>query len=391
MFSIGSKFCVFSSLVAFLTLSHVEVSAQLLQPGFEEELLRSHQSSFNGGTLRDTLAALSSATDIPVWLDRRVDSGQEMKVPNAGPDVESAFQAVAAAADLVSLPLDRLVLVGRPEWVDRTGALILAAGSNAAPSGTSGTAGPRRAAVSKENAIAMEWPFLTSSNEALQIVGDRMQVDVGSVQLPHDLWPAFQASAIRPSTILTLIGCEFDLWIRIDSDGKLRSSELPNLAAIEMPYPHNVVERARVQLMGMTPVPELSRQGDQTVVRGSPRVHRALQQRMAAAKMASSALADNPNRPGRRRVQGKPIVQYTLTWPNAPAGMAFQKLAEAGKLQLSIDPEVEESMDDRVQLDVKELTLPEVVQQIAEQVGVEVEVTPTNLYVRKKAGSVPNP
>ncbi|WP_068137976.1 hypothetical protein [Roseimaritima ulvae] len=334
--------------------------AQSTQRDFEVRLAAAHQSRFSGRSLRDTLDILSQTTHVTYWLDRRVDSAQTVNVPAAGPTVEQAFSNIAAAAGLVSLPIDNLVLVGRADWVDRAGTLVLAAGSGAQP-GDEGQAGAAVRATSSERPVAIRWPLLTTPDEALTEVAEALNVDVGSLRLPHDLWPAFSNTSIRATTLLTLIGCEFDRWLRLDDDGSLRADAFPEEVSIEKAYPAGLVAAAKGEILQIDAEALLTEQGNQTIVRSGGRVHRLLSVR----KRLGRRPAGRP-RPGPAvAVEDK---RFTIHWQDAPAGAALRSLAQAGGWTLVMSSASGENAARLINLKAEETPLKELVNKVAEQV-----------------------
>ncbi len=335
-------------LLLALAVSSV-ASGQRSPQAFELALAGDFQAQFVGATLRETLDRLSKEVGIPYWLDRRVDSNQNVKVPNAGPTVEDAFFAVATASELVSLPIDGLVLVGRQEWVDTTGALILA---NAGGS-----------AIGNAKTIGVSWPMLVTPTEAIATIEQAMQRTPSGFKLPHDLWPAFTAEQTSGPTLLTIVGCQFDRWLRINAAGELGEGIVPDQVAVEQDYPTARVDRLRAEITQLDPEVELTVDKNRTRVRSHARVHRLLQRsarpptRTASRRPHDAASADSNAR-------------FTIRWQNAPARAALETLAQAGQWKLEIHPDATPQCAQRIELDAMDQPLNVLMQRVADQVGV---------------------
>lgn len=345
----------------------VAADSGLTQTALESRLAAQHLSRFSNVTLRDTLDELSRATDVTYWLDRRVDASQVIEVARAGPTVEQAFVEVAAAAELVVLPIDHLILVGRAEWVDRTGSLILLAGTGATipADGVIKLAGSTRW---RGAAKRVGWPYLRTPNEALREVARVGRLDVSAVDLPHDLWPALRETSLRPTTAVTLIGCAFDRWLRIDASRRVTATELPAKWVFDRTYES---DRVRARLEGIRqadPAARLVREGSKLQVRASLRTHR----RLAAV----------PQRP-------KPSLstaRYTLNFQNAPAGAALQSLANAGGWTLDLRGDaVVDACRERVDVAGTDETLEVLVRRVAQAAGVAVRWDADRLVVEMAA------
>lgn len=353
-------------IVTALLLVSTAGFAQSTQPDLEQRLAAAHQSRFSGRSLRETLDILSQATRVAYWLDRRVDSSQTVAVPSAGPTVEQAFSNTAAAAGLVSLPIDNLVLVGRADWVDHAGTLVLAAGSRAPRGRDNGQPGTVVPEQSSEQPVAIRWGMLTTPDEALAMVAKPLSVDVGTLRLPHDLWPAFSNDAIRPTTVLTLIGCEFDRWLQIDDAGRLSADPYPDLVSIEKTYPSALVAAAKDDIQQIDAEALLTEQRSQTTVRSGARVHRLLTVRRL--------LSDRGPVHHRPAARPRPDVatadkRFTIHWEAAPAGKALQSLAQAGGWKLVMLPATKEHAARLINLQAEDMPLKDLVNKVAQQVA----------------------
>jgi len=349
-------------MVCLLLAWQTSAEAQTTQPRLEQRLATPHQSSLGGGSLRGALDAISESTGVTYWLERRVDPQQGVEVPLAGPTAEAAFEKIAAAAGLVILPIDNLVLVGRAAWVDSTGTLILAALTEAAPAKENGQAGVEVRDVPRQRPVAIHRPLLSSPTEALQVVAEASSLDLQAVRLPHDLWPAFSSDAIRPATLWTLIGCEFDQWLRVADGKQLQSQPIPETVAIDKAYAKSTVEPLRERIEQVDPAAELVENNDRVTVRASVRVHRLLRPRPRVVAPR-----------GRPQPAATSTARFTINWQNAPADKALQTLAQAGGWQLQIDSTAQSNCLRRIHVTVEDMPLVDLIQKVAEQV----DVTPT--------------
>ncbi len=347
-------------LLAMVFVQVDPAGAQSVSTSLERRLAAAHQSRFSGQSLRATLQTLSQATNVDHWLDRRVDPEQKVAVAAAGPTVEGAFASVAESVGLSSLPIDNLVLVGRREWVDRTGALIMAAAVGAAPGEIEGRAGAAVSMAAGAPPQSIAWPFLTTPAEALQTVAEKMNASADGVDLPHDLWPAFENDAIRPATVLTLIGAEFDQWLR-RVDAAIGAEPMPEHVAVEQAYPAAAVEKLRDQLRRVDPEATIQVRQTKADVRGGALVHREIQRSIYRSKQRRRPVAGPPPTPSQKR--------FTINWQNAPADKALASLTGAGGWTLSVQPEAQEAVTRLINLQADELPLDELIQQVARQVG----------------------
>ncbi len=306
--------------------------------------------------LRESLTQIASISQVNLWIDRRVDPSLAVTIP-AGP--KSVFQAIADAAQSVGLDAvaaGNVVLVGRPDWVTTLAGAIFALPDEASQA----TA-----------ATTIQWPELTTPNQAINIVAGSDGPD--TLALPHDLWPAVSWTDVSPQLAMLLITAQFDLMPidPIRSSRGVKPLRAPETLVIAYPNgPH--VPQMRQSALTADPQSRfrVGRPGAPLELTGSPAAHAA-----AAAAYFSHA-SSKVNQP-----PDLDSTRFSLRLRDAPARDVFAQLAATAGRQLEITQAAAQACDGRVTFEGRDVTLRELVQRVASELGVTATWTPAALHV----------
>ncbi len=306
-----------------------------------------------GKPLRELLQNIADAGDFNLCFDRRLAPDQPVAI---SADAKTVFQAIseaAAAADAEWVAIDRVVIVGRPAWVQTVAGAILSL-----PGGQTDTPATRRVEQ-------IAWPRAATANQAfaavLESLGDRP--DPESLRLPHDLWPATRWRGLSPRLAALLVTAQFDRMPSPSATAKLSSRvplKSPSSLAVLYPSGRHSGDLKRAALAadpGMWI--KGSRVPGTLLLTGSPAAHTAAIRAMIAK---TDPAADN--------VVDLDSVRFTLQLRSTPAANVFEQLAMAGGRTLAIDEAAVRACQKRVSLEVHDLSLRELATRIAEEVGV---------------------
>lgn len=339
-------------LSAFCAVAPTRVWGQADAPAFERALAKPFRASLGRQSLGGMLNAVRDATGVAYWLDRRIDPGQSVTSVTVGPTVEQAYTQVAHAADLAAFPVDGLVVVGRSSWVDRVGAAWLS---------------QTETNQHQPSPISAEWPPLTTPNEALARTG----FDTSALDLPHDLWPGMNVQSVQASTLLLLIGAQFDLWLEPGERAGLQSRPLPEQPDVIRRYPNSArLKRLRAAALEREPDIKWRVEQQDAVVQASPGVHRLI---IKGLRHDDAALPqDARHAPARRPQPSTEQAKFRFNLKNAPAGAALATLAKSAGWQLEITPPARAACEQLISFDDEDdATLEQWVQRIAEKIGVK--------------------
>lgn len=276
--------------------------------------------TWNNVRLRQGLGRLADAVDFDVFVDRRVDSEQRVKLTLRQTPLRDALTEATRASGLGYAVAGPVVYVGPRDSAAAVEALIA-----------------RRDRLPKwlRWRAALEWPRLS---EPRRIVGRRMP-DVGARlanpdDIPHDLWSAGALPAMRRADQLTLLLVGFDLTWEIDPDDR--------------------------RAWRVVPI------GADALGRASDRV--------------SEPLGDRPQE--RSRSPRGDELRFTLRVAGQPLDAVLRQIASRTGRRLEIDPAVAEAAERPVDFDVRLVTVDELVTAAAQAAGLRAEVTADRIAVR---------
>lgn len=311
-------------------------------------------SVIEDGPFRPTLKQIAERAGINLWVDRRIDTTAPVKAGKVGPTVYATLRQLARRRGAEVFPVNNVLLVGRPNWLNRTGVSLLR--------------------LSGDESIDVRWDRLTTPTEALRIASGGISPGPSFDPLPHDLWPAVCWNHLDRATAVTLVLAQFDRRLRKDpGPGPLRSvgSSLAN-ARGRFRRAYNVtgattsLERAvgRVDSDARVTV-----RGQRVLVEGSVVAHRA-----AVDTLLSRGVSAGGRKPGN-------APTFTLNLKNKPAGSVLQQLAGAAGKKCRIDDAAATACRRLVSLRATDATLRELAARVAAEVGLEVHWRPDTVEV----------
>jgi hypothetical protein len=311
-------------------------------------------SVIEDGPLRPTLEQIAERAGINLWVDRRIDPTAAVKAGQVGPTVYASLRQLASRRGAEVFPVNNVLLVGRPDWLNRTGGSLLR--------------------LSGGEVVDVRWDRLTTPSEALRIASGGVSPGPGFDPLPHDLWPAVSWSRVSRATAVTLVLAQFDRRLRKDpGSGPLRSfdSSLAN-ARGRFRRSYNATTAATSLERAVGRVDSDARvtvRGDRVVVDGSVVAHRAALETVLSHEVPAGG--------------GKPsnAPTFTLNLKNKPAGSVLRQLADAAGKKCRIDDAAATACRRLVSLQATDATLRELAIRVAAEVGLDVHWGPATVEV----------
>ncbi|MEO9593686.1 hypothetical protein [Rhodopirellula bahusiensis] len=310
------------------------------------------------------------------WRDGGVDPNKIVSLNLAGGSAAEAMTQLTGPLGWEAFPIPGILLVGRPEWIDRTlGTMVTSA---------------------KQQTIDLKLPQGTSSRATLSaILGQaenrRLDLDrsesseaMGLQWLPHDVWPEIHFQQVDPWHAASLALSEFQMAARQGSLlARLRSRDesLPDgVEMIEdtdtswrdtkflMTYPTDESEAEVRRAVQAVDASGSFRSGrDPKTRKKSLRVHtNPAGHRAALAAQWNAAAA-----PAQIAAAGREAT-YDLKLLNKPANEVLQQFAGAAAKKLAIDEDAKLRSQAIVSLDATKQTLEQLAQSIADQANLHV-------------------
>ncbi|MFG0265000.1 MAG: hypothetical protein ACF8AM_07580 [Rhodopirellula sp. JB055] len=317
------------------------------------------------------------------WRDGEVDPGEIVSLNLAGGSAAQAITQLTRPLGWEAFPIPGVLLVGRPEWIDRTlGHLVGSA---------------------KKQNVDVQWPRGTTSRVALdskmrsadagRAFGDDEVAGDGLDWLPHDVWPAANFRRVDPWHAASLVLSEFQMAARPGTPLlRLHSQEgsLPDSVSVItedetswrekrflMTYP---IESSDTELRRAVRQADASasfRSGrDPKTRKKTVRVHtHPAGHRAALAAQWAAAPA-----PAKVAAAGRDAT-YDLKLLNKPAREVLQQFAGAAAKKLVVDDDADLRSQALVSLDATKQTLEQLAQSIATQANLHVDWGETIVHV----------
>lgn len=311
------------------------------------------------------------------WRDGGVDPNEIVSLNLAGGSAAQAMTQLTRPLGWEAFPIPGILLVGRPEWIDRTlGTLVSSA---------------------KPESVDLQWPRGTSSTMALSAVlakaeNRRLKLQDGLSEeatgvrwLPHDVWPEGKLQKVDPWHVASLVLSEFQMAARRGTPlARLRSRDesMPDgVRFIEatdtdwkdvkflMTYPMEDGEaevRRAVQSVDATASFRSGR--DPKTRKTTLRVHT----NPAGHRAALAAHWNAAPAPAQIAASGREAT-YDLKLLNKPANEVLSQFAGAAGKQLTIDDDAKLRSQTLVSLDAAKQTLSQLAQTIALQANLRVD------------------
>jgi hypothetical protein len=320
-------------------------------------LTRPLQSLVDGRSFRDAVHSIADEAQINLWIDREIDPTATVTLGPLGPTPIVALQKLAQTRDGVVMPVAGVLLIGRQRWVDQTAKSVFTL--DLSPS---------------LPADEVRWDDLTTPREALEIAADSAVRVVPS--LPHDLWPATRWRQIDRRVAVTLILAQFDRrplptdhWHDLQTERAVSSGPVTARYSLGKSTPIFRGEFLRAD-RGATVDAEQS----SLVARGTIAAHRLAIEAVLISIRPAQNEADR--------------ATYTVKQLRTTAATAFAKLAEMSGRKCQIEAEAEANCAQLVSFAGDNLTLRELSDQIAAQVGVSVQWSADTIVISRTTVTV---
>lgn len=305
----------------------------------------------NEKPLRYTLVDIHGAYKLPFWLDRRVDLMQPAVVKRLDDSQTLGEELVRLATSCgiqggfveniyVMAPANRLARLQRS-------AVVL-----------HGQLASKNKSLAAQS-LALEWPDITSSNELLLIIAKQWNVQMPTVELPHDLMHEGMLPKCSLATQLSLLLAGFDLQATLDPTStadriKLKIDPLSSSTAWEDTYQRSPNEATLKELRNRYPSGSVEVvKKDSVKVRGETNLHSDLLTPQTAPKRSN---ANNSEQ------------RYTLAPPQkVPVNDVVRTLSESMKFEAVWSPECNaKHRSALIQFSVTKVTRAELLKTIAD-------------------------
>jgi hypothetical protein len=336
-----------------------EPPASPVDPELIDRLTTTIRTSIDQRPLRETLDQFARLGGYNLWVDRRIDPDQTVSLPAGPKTLFWALDQVATAAGVKVVAIGNLVLVGRPAWVDRLTGLILINGDRFRQFPPATISWPE-ASIPEENRKRPKPNDVPPDNDA---------------SLPHDLWPATRLQAIPRPLAKLLVESQFE---PADDAANANASANANAKSNARDDERFDEDAAAKRLIVRYPAgPHLAQLREGVAAADPSAAVKPLAARDSVEVIGSSAahvaaIRALLSRPPSETPPKVDIdrVRFAFNLRGVQAGLAFQNLATAADHTLEVDPAAQAACLQLVMLQAEDKTLRQLVELIAQQVGV---------------------
>lgn len=332
---------------------------------FQKQLRNPTSVEWRAAELRARLMRLAAAHRVAVFLDRRIDPDQEMEFSRIGVPLHDLLGEMAQHVGMRTARLGALIYMGPPR---ACGLLTVIAPQRQKDVN-------RHPALARAKPQPSSWGDLAEPRQLLVELAERHHLTVENPEaVPHDLWPAVDLPPLELADQLTLLLVGFDLTFELSSDGtRIRLVPLPADTQYEQAYmPRGDAAQTAAALKRDFPGIAVRREGSRLIVRAGPQEHDRIAERLADG--AGERPRGNPNS----------NVNYTMTVMNESAGAVVSTVAKRLGKRLSFPAGLQEKLSQKVNFQVKEVSLEELLKKTLDPLGLTYRVTAEAIEVMEK-------
>ena len=169
---------------------------------------------WSGVPLRRAMKRLAESSDVPIFIDRRIDPDQQVSLERqeATPTELVAETATTLGLAVVKLgPVLYIIPPAKAESIKADLARQMAAVRRLKPAQAKGW----------HRSARLDWPDLAEPRALLIELAGREKISLqGAENVPHDLWPAAELPPLPLVERLLLLLAPFDLTWRIEDEGR---------------------------------------------------------------------------------------------------------------------------------------------------------------------------
>lgn len=303
--------------------------------------------------IRQGLTGLSANQRVAIWLDRRVDPDHQVDLVVRDATLDEALQRVGSAIGGGVSYVDSVAYLGSQPVTEKLATLAALRRDEVKQL-------PPAARTRFSTSEAWKWDALATPRELLQQLAKTANAKVINIeQIPHDLWPTGDLPAMPLTDQMSLLLAGFDLTFDIARDGSaIRLTPMPMDASIERSYsPRGTLNAAASTIAEAFPGVTIKKSGARLAIVGKFEEHELIDRLIRGEAV--------------RRVETTPgIKRFDLRVENQQIGAIIKAVADRESLQLKMDIASQAKLQQRISLDVKQLTLEELISQALLSTGV---------------------
>jgi hypothetical protein len=341
----------------------------LIGKELESKLASAGSITYANARLREEVLKFSRHEGVGIFIDRRIDPGREFSLQLSGVTVEQILWRIAEQTQLGVCRIGDIFYLGPKEAAEILPVLWQKMKADSKKM-------QFRCRVKWTQNLKLDWPVLSQPDELLSGLAQDHQFTIGSLdarggneaelRLPHDLWPriVLPDCALDEQVALLLVG--FNLWFERSEDGTAISVvPYPQLASGQLE--RRLGKNGKEILGGLTrefPQCQLTLRGQVLTLSGPINELAAIESKLVFLRKPPQGLEE----------------RYTLV-THATREQILATIAQKTGRVLEFDSEFRRTMEERIELDVKNLSRDELVAEALRGTSLRFEFHPQNLRV----------
>ena len=319
--------------------------------------LQSQERKLLSKTLRGALDRITDSQRIAVMLDRRVDPDQEIEFSASKVPLDLMINQFVGKYGAATCLVDSVLYVGPSDTCQLLPTLVELRRDEV-----------RALPIAKQRTLPRtspwKWKRLASPRDLIQQLESEYGLQInGKENMPHDLWSASDLPPLDFASKLSLLLAGFHVTFAMASDGEsVQITAMPKTASLSRKYNTGTRTTALSKTLserftGATIRP----QGNSLVVEAPWEVHDAID-RLLKGETVRAAPAD----------EGK--KHYTLTVENKAVGGVIRGVGQHLGKKVVFDVKVERRLIKEVSLNVKEVSLNELLTAVLSPAKLKYEI-----------------
>ncbi|WDI42434.1 hypothetical protein [Bremerella sp. P1] len=337
----------------------------------EKQLQSSFDLTWEEVPLRDGLMRLAQTQRVAIFLDRRVDPDQTMKMKFTNERLELGLQRIAAQLGIGMARVGDVIYLGPQDTASRLPTVAELQTQFAKSSGY-----PE--AVKLLDRKKYGWPKLSTPEEILTEVATShgMRWNNLDVVIKHDLWPAVDFPPMKSTEYLSLVLAGYHASYRFNKtdDGvELQLVAIPDELSLTRVYPYaGNHDEAIAKIQELFPDAKVQSDGKRKLAVTGPQ-----QVQEQVAKLLRGGTARNTVvMPGEKR--------YTLNVEQLPLGPVLKALEQQLGMDFEVPDGMEEALMQRISFSVKTVDVTGLLDAVFKDTDFTYEIQEKKILVTKK-------
>jgi len=332
---------------------------------FQQKLQQPLQANWSGVKLQALISSIAASQRVCIFLDRRVNPDQTVDFRATGASLERTLQQLAQQLKIGSCKIGDCIYLGP---ISTTHCLATVSEIKRQQLQQAPTPIKRQL-----TAAPLQWPQLTVPADLLesQVTAAGLRL-APTTHLPHDLWKEQTFPQLDFAQRLTILLAGFNLTFDLDlATRQIQLIPLPAQATLTRSYTKQLSTANLERIKKRFPELAIKQKENHLEVQGSHEDHELL-----ARLLRGETVRTVTPKPGEKR--------FTLRVMNAPAGAIVNTIIQQLQLNVRFEPEVATDLKTLVSLDVKEVTLNELLEKTLGPLELSYQLKGQDLIITKK-------